>query len=100
MSVKHLFGVQVTDFVQRRLEQLLVDSGVCIEAVRAVVPQRGYNPHLAATSAHQLQVMPAGTGPLLLHLATLQVLGFCTRWTRGNVRDRGFASHQASASAT
>lgn len=48
--------VQVTDFVQRRLEQLLVDSGICIEAVRAVLPHRGRNPSLAATSARQLQV--------------------------------------------
>ena len=49
------------DFVQRRLEQLLVDGGICIEAVRAVLPHRGRNPALAATSARQLQVSFMGT---------------------------------------
>lgn len=47
---------QVIDFVQRRLEQVLVDGGVSVEAVRAVLKQRGSSPALAAESAQQLQV--------------------------------------------
>lgn len=39
---------EVVDFVQRRLEQLLVDAGVPPEAVRAVLAERGDNPALAA----------------------------------------------------
>ena len=47
---------QVTDFVLRRLEQVLVDGGTSVEAVRAVLKQRGHSPALAAESARQLQV--------------------------------------------
>ena len=47
---------QVTQFVVRRLEQLLVDGGTSVEAVRAVLRQRGNSPALAAASANQLQV--------------------------------------------
>lgn len=46
---------QVVDFVLRRLEQVLVDSGTSVEAVRAVLRQRGHSPALAAESAQQLQ---------------------------------------------
>jgi hypothetical protein len=44
------------DFVQRRLEQLLVDGGVPVEAVRAVLRVRGNDPALAARSALELKV--------------------------------------------
>lgn len=47
---------QVVDFVLRRLEQVLVDGGTPVEAVRAVLRQRGNSPALAAESAQQLQV--------------------------------------------
>ena len=47
---------QVVDFVLRRLEQVLVDGGISVEAVRAVLRQRGNSPALAAESAQQLQV--------------------------------------------
>ena len=47
---------QVMDFVLRRLEQVLVDGGISVEAVRAVLRQRGNSPALAAESAQQLQV--------------------------------------------
>lgn len=47
---------QVIDFVLRRLEQVLVDRGTSVEAVRAVLRQRGNSPALAAESAQQLQV--------------------------------------------
>ncbi|KAF6257872.1 glycyl-tRNA synthetase beta subunit-domain-containing protein, partial [Scenedesmus sp. NREL 46B-D3] len=45
----------VVEFVSRRLEQLLVDSGVSAEAVRAVLAERGDNPTLASSTAAQLQ---------------------------------------------
>lgn len=52
----------VWDFVVRRLEQLLVDEGLRVEAVRAVLSQRGNDPALAAASARaaheQLQAGP------------------------------------------
>ncbi|KAK9794936.1 hypothetical protein WJX73_001985 [Symbiochloris irregularis] len=41
-------------FIQRRLEQLLVDGGVRIEAARAVLAERGHDPALAAASAREL----------------------------------------------
>ena len=40
----------------RRLEQVLVDGGTSVEAVRAVLKQRGNSPALAAASAQDLQV--------------------------------------------
>ncbi len=46
----------VLDFVTRRLEQLLVDSGCGAEVVRAVLSERGADPHAAAQSARDLQV--------------------------------------------
>ncbi len=46
------------DFVMRRLEQLLVDSGCAPEVVRAVLAERGSDPFTAAQSAHALQVPP------------------------------------------
>ena len=47
---------QATDFIVRRLEQVLVDGGTSVEAVRAVLRQRGNSPALAAASAQELQV--------------------------------------------
>ena len=46
----------VLDFVARRLEQLLVDEGCGVEAVKAVLSERGSNPAVAAQSARELQV--------------------------------------------
>ena len=56
----------VVDFVGRRLEQLLVDGGCCIEGVKAVLSERGACPAGAAQAARELQVCmgPPG-GPLL-----------------------------------
>ena len=54
---------QVVDFVLRRLEQVLVDGGTSIEAVRAVLRQRGSSPALAAESAQQLQVCLSNRQP-------------------------------------
>ena len=46
----------VLEFVGRRLEQLLVDGGCCIEGVKAVLSERGACPATAAQSARELQV--------------------------------------------
>ena len=46
----------VAEFVTRRLEQLLVDGGCAVEAVRAALAERGSDPALAAATARDLQV--------------------------------------------
>jgi glycyl-tRNA synthetase len=46
----------VLDFVERRLEQLLADQGVQIEAVRAALKERGRQPALAASTAREIGV--------------------------------------------
>lgn len=46
----------VLEFIVRRLEQLLVDEGCGIEAVKAVLSERGANPSIIAQSARELQV--------------------------------------------
>ena len=46
----------VLEFVTRRLEQLLVDGGCAVEAVRAALAERGADPALAAATARELQV--------------------------------------------
>ena len=44
----------VHDFVLKRLEQILVDEGVQVEAVRAAVAERGNSPSLAAETAKEI----------------------------------------------
>lgn len=46
----------VLEFLERRLEQLLADSGLQIEAVRAALRERGRNAALAARTAHEIAV--------------------------------------------
>ena len=46
----------VLEFIARRLEQLLVDEGCGVEAVKAVLSERGANPSVSAQSARELQV--------------------------------------------
>jgi glycyl-tRNA synthetase len=46
----------VLDFIERRLEQLLADQGVQIEAVRAALKERGRQPALAASTAREIRV--------------------------------------------
>jgi len=54
----------VLAFVARRLEQLLVDGGCCVEAVRAALAERGADPALAAATARELQARRRpGLGP-------------------------------------
>ena len=45
----------MVEFVVRRLEQILVDGGVSVEAVRAALSERAANPCLAAVTARDLQ---------------------------------------------
>lgn len=56
--------LQVLDFIERRLEVLLTDSGAQPELVRAVLRQRASNPALAAASVRELQVRIAASTPV------------------------------------
>ena len=49
----------MVEFVVRRLEQVLVDGGVSVEAVRAALQERSANPCLAASTARDLQARRA-----------------------------------------
>jgi glycyl-tRNA synthetase len=44
----------VLEFIERRLEQMLVDGGVPVEAVRSALAERGHDPALASRTAHEL----------------------------------------------
>ncbi|CAN6936790.1 unnamed protein product [Brassica oleracea] len=50
----------VYQFVTRRLEQLLVDSGVSPEVVRSVLAERGNDPCLAARTAYEMEKLSKG----------------------------------------
>ena len=55
----------VYDFVLKRLEQILVDEGVQVEAVRAAIAERGNNPFLAAETAKDIaRELESGGGDL------------------------------------
>ena len=56
-------GWQVAEFVMRRLEQMLVDGGTTVEAVRAALAERSADPCLAAQTARDLQVCLASLLP-------------------------------------
>mmetsp|Transcript_20995 Transcript_20995/g.46001 ORF Transcript_20995/g.46001 Transcript_20995/m.46001 type:complete len:1090 (-) Transcript_20995:488-3757(-) len=77
---------EVCGYVGGRLEQLLVDSGVPTEAVRAVLAERGDDPALAARSAEELRAeWEAGEGGRLRRVMTS--LGRPTRIVRGKAVD-------------
>jgi hypothetical protein len=46
----------VLEFIERRLEQLLVDQGLAVEAVRASLRERGTDAALAARTAREVSV--------------------------------------------
>ena len=46
----------VLEFIERRLEQLLADGGVQIEAVRTALRERGRNAALASRTAREIAV--------------------------------------------
>jgi glycyl-tRNA synthetase beta subunit len=56
MAVTPELQAQVVTFVTRRLEQLLVDSGVKVEPVKSILVERGWDPYLAALTTNDLQV--------------------------------------------
>jgi len=53
--------------VVRRLEQMLVDGGTTIEAVRAALAERSADPCLAAQTARDLQVCRTSVLPSPAH---------------------------------
>ncbi|KAK3270915.1 hypothetical protein CYMTET_20708 [Cymbomonas tetramitiformis] len=57
-------------FVERRLEQLLVDGGAGVEVVRAVLKQQGSAPALAARAVGELQAEVATGGERLASVLT------------------------------
>lgn len=74
---------ELLTFVRRRLEQLLVDDGVPVEAVRAVLNERGDDPSLAASTAKELAAeMKTDT-----FAGILASLARPTRITRGKERE-------------
>ena len=54
--------MQVLDFASRRLEQLLLDRGYQIEAVRAVMQESNRDPARVQAAVQQLQVSPCSAG--------------------------------------
>jgi glycyl-tRNA synthetase len=55
MSVSPEVQTAAFNFMARRLEQLLVDSGISVEVARAVLNQRSNDPLLAQKTAKELQ---------------------------------------------
>lgn len=55
MSVTADTKAAVLDFIQRRLEQLLVDAHVPVEAVRAAMAERGHDAALTARTAREIK---------------------------------------------
>jgi glycyl-tRNA synthetase len=58
------------DFVERRLEQLLLDRGLAAQAVRAALAERGSDPALAAETATDLSRFMADNSPALAAVMT------------------------------
>ncbi|KAK9839286.1 hypothetical protein WJX81_005719 [Elliptochloris bilobata] len=76
----------VVEFVTRRLEQLLVDGGCCVEGVRAALAERGADPALAAATARELQLeLDAGAEGRLPRV--MAALARPTRIVRGKEAD-------------
>lgn len=69
------------EYVTRRLEQYLVDSGCGVEAVRAVLAERGGDPAFAADTARALDAAVKGGSAELKAAAT--VLGRPTKLVQG-----------------
>ena len=69
------------EYMTRRLEQYLVDSGCGVEAVRAVLAERGGDPAVAAVTARALDAAIVGGSEELK--AAMTVLARPTRLVRG-----------------
>jgi glycyl-tRNA synthetase len=61
------------EYITRRLEQLLVDSGSGVEAVRAVLAERGGDPAFAATTARELDAALKGDATVVGTAAVAEV---------------------------
>lgn len=86
LSVSDKAQAEVIDFVVRRLEQLMIDSGVPAEAVRAVIAERGDNPALASQSAGDLKAELAKGDASQLN-GVMMALSRPTRIVRGKAVD-------------
>ena len=63
----------VLEFIQRRLEQILVDDNVQVEAVRSALGERGRDPALAAATAREIneEMMKGEAGKLYQVMAAM-----------------------------
>jgi glycyl-tRNA synthetase len=73
---------ECVEYMTRRLEQYLVDSGCGIEAVRAVLAERGDDPAFAAETARELDAVVKAKGSDALKTA-MAVLARPTKLVRG-----------------
>ena len=64
----------ILDFVSRRLEQFLVDSGLTVEVAKAVLNERACDPILVQQSAQDLQVIPLSDN---IKMSSLAARNFC-----------------------
>lgn len=81
---------KIVDFLVRRLEQLLIDGGVAVEAVRAALNERGNNPSGAASTAKEVgEEMKRGEGGRLHKIMT--ALARPVRLTRGKEIDESWS---------
>jgi glycyl-tRNA synthetase len=75
---------ECVEYMTRRLEQYLVDSGCGIEAVRAVLAERGDDPAFAAATARELDEVVKAKGSDASALKTaMGVLARPTKLVRG-----------------
>lgn len=84
----------VLEFIERRLEQLLVDAGVQIEAVRAALRERGRDAALAARTAREIRdEMASGEAGRLYQV--MAAMARPVRLTRGKQIDAAWAVDEA-----
>jgi len=73
---------ELFEFITKRLEQILVDDGIPVEAVRASIAERGNNPALAAKTAKDIgRELELGEGSLLYQ--AMVAMARSIRLTRG-----------------
>lgn len=73
---------ELYEFIAKRLEQILVDDGIPVEAVRASISERGNNPALAAETAKDIgKELELGEGSFLYQ--AMVAMARSIRLTRG-----------------
>lgn len=73
---------ELVEFISKRLEQILVDDGIPVEAVRAAISERGNDPALAAETARDVgRELKMGEGSLLYQ--AMVAMARSIRLTRG-----------------